>query len=218
MSLSDYVKREDLAKFFTETVNHGRELWRYHGSFDMSGEEIDDLDGKDILLVGGGASRVLTELEHALIKPATVTNLDPFAVPQPDNPRQKLISEKFCDHKIEKDSYDEIWSLFALPLYAENPQEYMNFWGKSVTALRPNGKLRVFPLNVHARRGSIFVAPEMTNVSCYELFKKFAGGLTENTDAKLYVSPPNRTRDDYAVNIHMPADKTAVNDFASQYI
>jgi hypothetical protein len=107
---------------------------------------VTDLKNKKILLVGGGTSPVLSDLEYRKILPARVENVDPYAF-MPKNPRQKLVSEDYFDYQMQKDTWDEIWALYSLPAYCKTVSQIPEFYKKSLLGLAPKGNLRVCPTN-----------------------------------------------------------------------
>lgn len=127
-----------------ETIS-ARPLTEYIQYLGIGSAGLSALAGKKILLIGGGVSRVREWLEKIGIK-AEVTNLD-FFFKADRKVAHKHINEDFYEWAAPRDAYDEIWSLYALPLYSLSKPEVELFFAKAAIALAPGGVLRAFPIN-----------------------------------------------------------------------
>jgi hypothetical protein len=138
-------QEERLKSAYRDKTKNARALALYANSFGMDRADMNALSGKNILLVGGGMSPILTQLEENGIKPESVVNVD-FSALRQDNPGQKLVREDFLKHEIGPDAYDEIWALYSLPHYTHSEIEVKKFYAKAILGLAPGGHLRVYPI------------------------------------------------------------------------
>lgn len=203
--------------YFQNAVTNDRTLWDYQyllGTF-----RLKHLENKDLLLVGGGKSRIAAGLTRAHIKPASITNIDPFATPFEQCFGQKLISQKFSDYNMKPNTFDEEWALYSLPLYSANEGEIMNFWAKSIYGLKPNGKLRVYPADEveeyrgdHAQEAYAETLP--TDSVARECYNRVCRALIQH-----------KGNDEHRVirgwwnqYLRVPEDKTEINKWAEKFM
>jgi hypothetical protein len=156
--------QKNSSEFFTN-IPHDRHYEEYKAF--LFGYEEFNPNGKRILLIGGGSSPILTDLIKLGFSPKSVTNVDPYALPQNDS-RQLLESKDFLKYKISYDSYDEIWALFSLPLWLNNIKQTDIFLAKALLGLAPNGYFRIYPVPL-----------ENQGDECFKIMKKFAEIFTE---------------------------------------
>jgi hypothetical protein len=154
-------KGEDLEKFFNDPnavfiergihdyrTNLQIREWDYENT-NTSGKPF-DLDGKKILVVGGGKSPIARQLRQYNYRPEIIVNVDKYTMPTGDYATErntKLVREDFLTAKIENDLFDEVWALFSLPCYCKTNAEAGAFFKKATLALAPNGHLRIAPIN-----------------------------------------------------------------------
>ena len=118
-----------------------REFHTYAAETNMSPEDIKNLNGKKILLVGGGASPIKKNLSDIGLN-CFVTNIDLFySEKDPDN-ADVLITDDFLNRHIV-DEFDEIWVVYSLPMHSKTEYEWEMFWTRAILALKPGGHLRV---------------------------------------------------------------------------
>lgn len=130
------------SSFFNEAglVATARPLSSYMKIFQISHRNIKKLlHNKKLLLVGGGHSQIQRALDFAKINCA-VTNVDPFI----NDPRsaRTVINQDFTHTEFENE-FDEIWSLYSLPLYSPTLNEAIKFYRCTAIALKPGGTLRI---------------------------------------------------------------------------
>jgi hypothetical protein len=152
------------SEFFT-SIPHERHFEEYKDY--LFGNEEFNLNGKRILLIGGGSSPILTDLLELGFCPKSVTNVDPYALPQNDS-RQVLQREDFLKHKIQYDSYDEIWALFSLPFWLDDIKQTNTFLVNALLGLAPNGNFRIYPIPL-----------ENQGDDCLKIMKKLAENFTK---------------------------------------
>jgi hypothetical protein len=102
-----------------------------------------------ILLVGGGASPIQKHLGPS----AVVTNIDPFppseslgdAADAGEVATETHVAD-FTEYPVPANTYDEVWALYSLPLYATSTAGVKIALAKAVLALKSGGKARIFPI------------------------------------------------------------------------
>jgi hypothetical protein len=152
-------------EFFSNIPNK-RHFEEYKESLFFRNEEFNP-NGKRILLIGGGSSPILTDLLELGFYPKSVTNVDPYALPQNDS-RQVLQKEDFIKYEISYDSYDEIWALFSLPFWIDDIKQTNTFLANALLGLAPNGNFRIYPIPL-----------ENQDDVCLKMMKKFAEDFTK---------------------------------------
>jgi hypothetical protein len=188
------IKRS--CEFFT-SIPHERHFWEYK-DFLFRNEEFNP-NGKRILLIGGGSSPILTDLLKLGFWPKSVTNVDPYALPQNDS-RQMLQRENFIKYKISYDSYDEIWALFSLPFWLDNIKQTDTLLVKALLGLASNGNFRIYP-----------VLLESHGDECIKIIKKFAKEFT-----KTFPWAQCKFNENYGANtvvFHLPQSKDGINEW-----
>jgi hypothetical protein len=148
---------------FFANIPHKRHFWEYK-DYLFRNEEFNP-NGKRILLIGGGSSPILTDLLELGSCPKSVTNVDPYALPQNDS-RQVLQKEDFIKFKISYDSYDEIWALYSLPFWIDDIKQTYTFLANALLGLAPNGNFRIHPI-------------PLKDDDCLIIMKKFAEDFTK---------------------------------------
>jgi hypothetical protein len=182
---------------FYTSIPHARHLEEYK-SYLFRGEEFNP-NNKRILLIGGGSSPILTDLLELGFWPKSVTNVDPYALPQNDS-RQMLRKENFLKHKISYDSYDEIWALFSLPFWLDNVKQTDILLAKSLLGLAPNGNLRIYPVPLEGQGDA-----------CLKIMKKFAEYFT-----RIFPWTQCKFIENYGANtvvFHLPQNKDGINEW-----
>jgi hypothetical protein len=151
------------------------------------------------LLIGGGRSPILTDLLNLGFWPKSVTNVDPYALPQNDS-RQMLKKEDFLKHKITYDYYDEIWALFSLPFWLKDIRQTDILLSKALLGLAPNGNFRIYPVPL-----------ENQGDACFKIMKKFVEYLTKTfpwVQCRFYENQGANT-----VVFHLPQSKQGINEW-----
>jgi hypothetical protein len=182
---------------FFSSIPHERHFWEYK-DYLFRNEEFNP-NGKRILLIGGGSSPILTDLLNLGFLPESVTNVDPYALPQ-DDLRQMLQRENFLEHRISYNSYDEIWALFSLPFWLDDVKQTDMLLAKALLGLAPNGNFRIYPIPL-----------ENQDADCFKIMKKFAENFTKTfpwVQCKFDVNRGANT-----VVFHLPQSKDAVNEW-----
>lgn len=128
-----------------ERKKTARPLSEYQRLLQMNDGEIQNLDGKNLLLVGGGLSPIKGDLAAKNVD-CSVTNIDPIAEPNPEN-ADRVVKGDFFETPLAEDEYDEIIALHSLPTYAFTPEQVRDFYDRSISTLKPNGVLRVTPVD-----------------------------------------------------------------------
>jgi hypothetical protein len=184
------------SEFFT-SIPHERHYWEYKDYLFINEES--NPNGKRILLIGGGSSPILTDLLKLGFWPESVTNVDPYALPQNDS-RQMLQRENFLKYKISYDFYDEIWALFSLPFWMDDIKQTYTLLSKALLGLAPNGNFRIHPIPL-----------ENHGDECFKIMKKFAENFTQTfpwAQCKFNVNHGANT-----VVFHLPQGKDAINEW-----
>jgi hypothetical protein len=182
---------------FFSSMPHERHFWEYK-DYLFRNEEFNP-NGKRILLIGGGSSPILTDLLKLSFWPKSVTNVDPYALPQNDS-RQMLQRENFLKYKIPYDSYDEIWALFSLPFWLDDIKQTDTLLANALLGLAPNGNFRVYPVPL-----------ENQGDECFKIMKKFAENFI-----KTFPWAQCKFNENYGANtvvFHMPQSKNAINEW-----
>lgn len=111
---------------------------------DASEKDLCALDGKDLVLVGGGpVSPLPQQLAERGIRP-TVINVDPTAEETAAAPGYTPVRGTFLDAQDLPERSREIWALRSLPTYAL-PEEILPFYLRALRMLEDGGTLRVAP-------------------------------------------------------------------------
>ena len=121
---------------------NGRDLQEYISEFKLPENYIQTLNGKKLLLVGGGRSPIQETLDNMHID-CDVTNVDPYADNNTKSART-IYKKDFIDVDFVNE-FDECWALWSLPLYSQNAWHAACFYIRAAIALKPGGKLRVAP-------------------------------------------------------------------------
>ncbi len=115
------------------------------------------LDDKEIILLGGGRSKLKKELQENNINPAFVLNIDPF-VENPEQDADEVISLNACDQDLIKsleqsgiNPVDEIWAEYSVPAYLNNTKEIKQLFVNIDSLLKNGGTARIWPLAVGSR-------------------------------------------------------------------
>ena len=221
-------KEEYYKRFFRKTVTHNRPISEYIKYLGLSHKDIQDMNGKDIVLIGGGESNILADLENGgiasednwrwsqpetrtfeAVKPRSVTNIDPFARAL-KNGEQDLIKEDFTDFYITPDFADNMLALFSLPHYCKSVEQVKMFYAKACLGLAPRGKLNVFPITPRSHRGEI-------ELQWVDAFGEFVTKL-QIAEPKVDVTDESLLDDTAVPCFTMPDDKTKVNKFVLDYM
>lgn len=155
------------------------------------------LDGKTIVLLGGGRSQLAKELAENGITPREIINVDPF-VENVEEEADRMVSisassENFMD-RMNKEGVvgaEEIWAEYSVPAYLEDPIEIQQLIRNIDALLVKGGTARIWPLEVGGKgeererisRKEALVASirEINTTGTYEIIlQKFAGryGIT----------------------------------------
>ena len=132
-----------------------RPLSSYMAALGVSKEDLRSLNGKELLLVGGGCSPIQKTFDRLRIN-CHVTNVDLYAK-NPDM-RATNIKQDFVFTDFEN-KFDEIWALWSLPVYSLDPWHAGVFSARAAIGLKPGGVLRVSPLPREVK--GILLAPHL---------------------------------------------------------
>ncbi len=112
------------------------------------------LDGKTVVLLGGGRSQLKKELSQNDITPSEVINIDPF-VENVEEGADKVIplsatSPNFMDRMNSEGivKADEIWAEYSVPAYLSDPGEISQLFKNIDVLLAEGGTARIWPLQV----------------------------------------------------------------------
>ncbi len=126
--------------FNSRIVGNSRPLSTYMKVFQISRCDIKKLlEGKKLLLVGGGHSQIQRTLDFVKIN-CDVTNVDPYI--KDSRSARTVINKDFIDTDFENE-FDEVWALYSLPLYSPDIQHAVRFYRRAAVALKPGGTLRI---------------------------------------------------------------------------
>lgn len=130
-----------------------RQLPLYLERLDISEADLRNLQGKQICLAGGGYSPIKQGLREKGIH-ANVVNIDPICTEANLLNEDVKIPKNFFSQSVKRyfqnNRFNEIWALNSLPQYAMNPEEVINFYTRSLQALKPDGVLRAGPVSMFA--------------------------------------------------------------------
>lgn len=131
----------NLENFFNTSsfVTTKRPLSKYLKVFNIPRKKLYRMQGKKLLLIGGGNSPIQHTFNRLGIN-CDVTNIDPY-ITNPDTARTN-IKRDFTETKFINE-FHEIWALYSLPLYSPNIQHALRFYCCAVMALKPGGILRI---------------------------------------------------------------------------
>jgi len=164
------------------------------------------LQGKRILLIGGGLSPIRQNLEEMGVYPEIITNVDKF-LPHPDARCEHLkIGEDFNSATVDqhladkKNKYDEVWVVFSLPAYAETTQDVVNFYKRALKSLKKGGTLRIFPTGTAVRKKN---SPQNQEVTPIDYPSDLFPALNDNqTLSRPYIYQKSMELIDYIKNRH----------------
>ena len=217
----------DRRKFFQTNVTHDRDMVEYMDLLNLDSFDIANMDGKDIVLIGGGESNILNELENggvlpgswehkrgmrkrfAPVRPRSVTNIDPYAK-RLRHTEQDLIEESFTDFHVTPDFADRMLALFSLPHYAESVEEVKMFYAKACLGLAPRGRLNVFPITPRNDRADV-------TRQWVGTFREFSMEL-QGAEPNVWVTDDSLLDNRCAPCFIMPDDKRKVNAFVLDYM
>ncbi len=146
------------------------------------------LDGKTIMLLGGGRARLKEEMEQNNILPHEIINVDPF-VSEAEPGADSVLSLSATDERLPDiirargiESVDEIWAEYSVPAYLENPNEIRNLFRNIDILLAEDGYARIWPTEVkHGDRKEV----DARKTALLESINKLvASGKYEITDFK----------------------------------
>lgn len=136
------------------------------------------LDGKSVLLLGGGRARLGEEMRHNEITPKDVLNADPF-VENVESGADAVVPVSSADETLPArlqeqgmEQADEIWAEFSVPAYLDRPEEIIGMFQNMDTVLAAGGTARIWPLEV--KRGTpeeVDARKEALQASLRELVK-----------------------------------------------
>lgn len=131
-------------KLFLYNQTRTRDLNMYQTLLNVSNNDLKDLDKpyKKLLLIGGGES--INQPQFKKIN-THITNVD-FMPINTTRPNTIQLPCDFITTHFDKDSFDEIWALYSLPLYAKNQAAIQLFLAKSLLFAKVASKIRFFPL------------------------------------------------------------------------
>jgi len=112
------------------------------------------LDGKKILLFGGGRSKLNVELNNHNINPDFLLNVDPF-VDNLEIDSDEVVSFSAADSKLPSvlnqksvNQVDEIWAEFSVPAYLHETNKIKILFENIHALLAVGGNARIWPLKV----------------------------------------------------------------------
>jgi hypothetical protein len=120
----------------------GRPLAAHESILQLSEADLQSLDGKSLLLIGGGPTTPVSEELRARGIQSRITNIDPAAEDQAD---ATSIRGSFTSSEISSSGNREAWAVHSLPTYAL-PEEVPVFYRKALASLEKGGVLRVCPI------------------------------------------------------------------------
>jgi hypothetical protein len=115
------------------------------------------LTNKNIVLLGGGRSRLGEELREHNIIPHQLVNADPFVENVEEGADTVIPLSASDENFIQKmhaqgiKSADEIWAEYSVPAYLENPKEIKQLFQNIHELLAPGGSARIWPIQVGGR-------------------------------------------------------------------
>lgn len=118
-----------------------RNLDLYEKFLDFDAEDIEP--GKNILLVGGGDSKIQADLPQQ-----NVTNYD-----MKKDDGDKSVAKEHVEGNFTKEldasvkgKQDEIWCMFSLPMYSESTTQIKDFFTNAVGSAKDGANIRIFPV------------------------------------------------------------------------
>jgi hypothetical protein len=191
---------------FRHSVRNDRSLVAYKSTFGL--RRLDALNGKSILLVGGGISPVLSQLNENNVYPRRVWNIDPYAY-ESKNTRQRLLKRDYLTYDIKGNLWDEIWALYSLPCYCKTYDQITQFYKKSLLALAPKGNLRAFPID-HSMLHLLPGGKPLESREIQRIFVDFFNGLSRRFhDIEIEQTSPCGS----GVHVTVPENKMDINEY-----
>lgn len=156
-----------------------------------------ELDGKSILLLGGGHSAedlifgTYSLSESLPIIPKSVVNADPYIKSEKiDKGRAhpySSVSIRADDAEIMKAElqerglgpFDEMWASFSVPYYLNTPQEIEGMFDTITANLAEGGIARIFPFSI---------GEEDDSMDCYEEVMSQIQNLMKSQDFNVYMT------------------------------
>jgi hypothetical protein len=146
---------ESYARSNFDRMKTNRGLANYAKYLDISNDDFFNLEkNAQIMVIGGGKSPLQSQIDQYR-RDISIVNIDPVYNELNSKNEKEKVGCNFYDNKISdminsKRNFNEIWSCYALPIYASSPREVKDFYHRSVLSLKKGGVLRVFPIRVAA--------------------------------------------------------------------
>ncbi|MDR1207319.1 MAG: hypothetical protein LBK26_02815 [Rickettsiales bacterium] len=132
--------KHDLTEIFAQ-MHNDRRAAHYCAGFNMSLQDIRNLQDKNILVIGGGASKLVRDFADFGIR-FSITNIDPYVTGHDPENETILLKRNFLGTKF-KNKFDEVWSFYALPEYAKFEFEVILTFACALRAAKPSGVVRI---------------------------------------------------------------------------
>ncbi|MDR1361311.1 MAG: hypothetical protein LBJ18_03325 [Rickettsiales bacterium] len=129
-----------------------RRAAHYCAGFNLSLQDIHNLQGKNILVIGGGASKLVRDFTDFGIQ-LSITNIDPYVIGHDPENETTLLKQNFLGTDF-KNKFDQIWSFYALPEYAKFEYEVILTFVCALRAVKPSGIVRISREN--AKKSELF--------------------------------------------------------------
>lgn len=199
-----------------------RDLAEYKSKLKINEEEFNkiNMDNKKILIIGGGYS--LTQSQFLNETYMNITNVDLNPPCDSNNTRITNIEGDFLEINMQNNMFDEIWSLYCLPLYAANKAAIKLFFYKSYLTLKAQGVIRFFPLEYD--KSEIMSTKDadydMTTMECtgavLKMLQEMSAYEVKCTSEEW--GTVNDCRKEFSVKMELFISDVAKNDYNSEII
>ena len=200
------------ATIFSKFVRNDRFFDDYKDDLRFS---EDSLNGKRIIFVGGGRSKIKLSMDNRGIKPKSVLNIDPYLCDGTIDDDDKIF--KFVKEDFTKTNYinacDKLLAEWSLPAYCETLEQLFAFWQKGVTATAAGGDMHVYPCHIRMRVTPNGVEGEN------EINDEFWGANKEILAKLCKAFPRVSVNGNFTKIVSLPADEIAkaeINDYCAR--
>lgn len=139
----------DLVKIFAK-MHNDRRAAHYCAGFNLSPQDIHNLQDKNILVIGGGESRLIRDFADFGIQ-LFIVNVDPYVIGHNPENETMLLKRNFLGTDF-KNEFDEVWSFHALPEFAKFEFEVILTFVCALRAIKPSGIVRIARENATINR------------------------------------------------------------------
>lgn len=137
------------------------------------------INGKKIVLFGGGSSIQDLVYDDENFQPEMIVNVDPHEIfvhgdtstPNPYARVKALAEDVDIQSKLKEydcEQVDEIWASFSVPYYIRDPDKIRQMFENAKSLLAPGGTLRIYPFNIAMIGGASLIPTDIGTINLNE--------------------------------------------------